>query len=103
MSTVELIKTIALAVIAVIIVIYFVVMAIKNGWIKKITETMNTAIRYAEDNISGPINKRDYVLKQVEDKCVELGIPYFLIKSIVMKLINTIISHHNIIAHKDAK
>ena len=100
---IELIKTIALGVITAVIVIYFIVMAIKNGWIKKITKTMDEAIRYAEDNIKGPTEKRDYVLKKVEDKCIELGIPYFLIKNVVMKLINTIVSHHNIFAHKDGK
>lgn len=103
MSTMEMIKTVALAGIALFIILYFAILGIKNGWIKKINETLTTAIRYAEDNITGATEKRNYVLKQVEDKCVELGIPYLLIKSIVMKLIDTIISHHNILDHKDGK
>ena len=101
MSKLELIYTIALAVVVLVLVVYYLIMAIKNGWINKITATLNEAIKYAEDNITGSSKKKEYVMSKVEEKCVELGIPYYLIKNLVSKLINRIIKDHNVIAHNE--
>lgn len=95
MSKIELIETIALAVVALVIV----VLAIKNGWIKKLTQTVYEAIKYAEENLKGN-EKKAYVMRRVEARCSELGIPYTLIYNIVSKLIDKVIAHHNVIDHK---
>ncbi len=99
MSRIELIYTIALCVVALAVFIYYAILAIKNGWIKKITQTLNDAIRYAEKNIQGKNEKKEYVMKKVEEKCTELGIPYAFIYKLVSKIIDKIIANHNIIDH----
>lgn len=99
MSKLELIYTIAIAIIALVLVIYYIILAIKNGWIKKITATLNEAIKYAEFNIQGPAEKKKYVLDKVEEKCTELGIPYALISNLINKIIEKIVANHNIIDH----
>lgn len=99
MSKLELIYTIAIGAVVLFLVIYYIIMAIKNDWIKKITDTLNEAIRYAEANIKGGVEKKKYVLKQVEDKCVELGIPYGLIKNLINQIITKVIANYNIIDH----
>lgn len=101
MSNLELIYTIAFSVIAATFVLYWIIMAIKNGWIKKITQTLNSAMRYAENNITGPSEKKYYVLKQVEAKCEEEGIPFFLIKGLISKVIERIVKDHNVFDHGD--
>lgn len=101
MSNKELIELIVLACLAAIVVVYFLIMAIKNGWIKKLTKTLNDAIRYADKNIKGPKEKKKYVMDKIEEKCSELGIPYALIYKLVSKLIEKIIADHNIIDHDD--
>ena len=99
MSKLELIETIALAVVALVIVVYYLILAIKNGWIKKLTQTVYEAIKYAEENLKGN-EKKAYVMRRVEARCSELGIPYTLIYNIVNKLIDKVIAHHNVIDHK---
>lgn len=99
MSKLELMQTIALGVIVLVILIYYLIMAIKNGWVKKLTTTLNEAIRYAEKNITGNVEKKKYVMEKIEDKCIELGIPYALIKNVISKLIERIIRDHNVIDH----
>lgn len=99
MSKLELIYTIAIGAVVLFLVIYYIIMAIKNDWIKKITDTLNEAIRYAEANIKGGVEKKKYVLKQVEDKCIELGIPYGLIKNLINQIITKVIANYNIIDH----
>lgn len=97
MTTKELIEVIALALFVLIQVIYYSVLAIKNHWVKKIFETMNEAIKYAEINISGGEKKFNYVLTKVEGKCEELGIPFVFIRKLVKKLINKTIQDYNVI------
>ena len=46
MTKLELIELIILIVVAVGLGIYYLIKAIKNGWIQKITTTMNEAIKY---------------------------------------------------------
>lgn len=97
MTKLELAELIALAIVVVVLAIYYSIVAIKNGWVKKITQTLNESIKYAELNISGGEEKQEYVLNQVEKKCDELGIPFTFIKKLVIKLIKKIISNYNVI------
>ncbi len=97
MTTKEIIELIVVALIVVVNVVYYSILAIKNGWVKKILATMNEAIKYAELNISGGENKFNYVLTKVEEKCEELGIPFVFIRKLVKKLINKTIEGYNVI------
>lgn len=99
MSKLELIYTIVLAAAALFLLIYFIVMGIKHGWIKKLTETLNVSMKYAEDHVKGSAEKKAYVMGQIEAKCIELGIPYFLAKVVISKLIEKIVSCWNIKDH----
>lgn len=99
MSKLELIEFIALAAIVFVGLIVLLVLAIKNGWIKKITKTLNDAMYYADHNITGPAEKKKYVLSKVEEKCIELGIPWFLIYKVVNRLIEKVVKYHNVIDH----
>lgn len=97
MTKLELIELIVLGLVALVLIVYYSIKAIKNGWVQKITSTMNEAIKYAEANITGSKEKKEYVLQKVKEKCEELGIPYTLIESFVSKLINKIIANYNVI------
>lgn len=97
MTKLELIELIVIAIIVVVLAIYYSILAIKNGWTKKLIDTVNEAIKYAETNIEGGSAKKAYVMKQVEDKCYELGIPYALIKKLIDKIIDKIIANYNVI------
>lgn len=97
MTKLELIELVALAIVVIGVTLYYLVLAIKNGWIKKITKTMNEAIKYAELNISGGEAKQEYVLKEVEKKCEELGIPFTFIRKLAVKVIKKVISDYNVI------
>lgn len=97
MSKLELLELIVIGVVALGLGIYYLIKAIKNGWITKITATMNEAIKYAELNISGGEKKKEYVLCKVEEKCEELGIPYTFIKKLVKKLVDRVVANYNVI------
>jgi len=97
MTKLELIELVALAIVVIGLTLYYLVLAIKNGWIKKVAKTMNEAIKYAELNISGGQEKQDYVLKEIEKKCEELGIPFTFIRKLAVKVIKKIISDYNVI------
>lgn len=97
MTTKELIELIALALFVFIQVVYYSILAIKNGWVKKILKTMNEAIKYAEMTIDSGEKKLEYVLCKVEEKCEELGIPFVFIRKLVKKLINKTIDGYNVI------
>ena len=97
MTTRDIIELIVYGVIALVVLVYFIIKAIKNGWIQKITKTLNDAIKYAEKNIEGGVAKKEYVLRKVEAKCDELGIPFSLIYKLVNKIIDKVISNYNII------
>ena len=60
MTKLELIELVALAIVVIGLTLYYLVLAIKNGWIKKVAKTMNEAIKYAELNISGGQEKQDF-------------------------------------------
>lgn len=97
MTKLELIELVALTIVVIGLTLYYLVLAIKNGWIKKVAKTMNEAIKYAELNISGGQEKQDYVLKEIEKKCEELGIPFTFIRKLAVKVIKKIISDYNVI------
>lgn len=97
MTKLELIELVALAIVVIGLTLYYLVLAIKNGWIKKVAKTMNEAIKYAELNIYGGQEKQDYVLKEIEKKCEELGIPFTFIRKLAVKVIKKIISDYNVI------
>ena len=101
MNPKEIIELVVISVVVLALVIYYSIKAVKNGWIKKLTNTIEMAIKDAErkypDQGSGK-QKLEYVMNCVEDKCVELGIPYSLLKSLIEKIINTIIAHYNVIS-----
>lgn len=97
MTKLELIELIILIVVAVGLGIYYLIKAIKNGWIQKITTTMNEAIKYAEKHIEGGTAKKEYVLRKVKEKCEELGIPYSLIENLVKRIIDKVIANYNVI------
>lgn len=97
MTKLEILELVILGIIALSIVLYYVIKAIRNGWIEKITLTINEAIKYAENNITGSTNKKLYVLEKVQEKCIELGIPYDLIYKLVNKIIDKIIANYNVI------
>ena len=101
MSKLELIYTIIFVILAISVSIYYFVLAIKHGWIKQITQTMNNAIRFAElqEPKWSASKKKSYVLSQIEAKCDELGIPYTLIYRLVNKAIERIVADHNVIDH----
>lgn len=97
MTKLEILELVILGIIALVIALYYLIKAIKNGWIEKITQTINDAIKYAENHIEGGTQKKQYVLSEVEKKCNELGIPYSLIYKLVNKIIDKVISNYNII------
>lgn len=97
MTKLELIELVALTIVVIGLTLYYLVLAIKNGWIKKVAKTMNEAIKYAELNISGGQEKQDYVLKEIEKKCEELGVPFTFIRKLAVKVIKKIISDYNVI------
>ena len=78
----------------------WVVMGVKNKWFSKLWETIKLAIKEAETKFpeSGSGDKKKaYVLEQVEIKCIELGIPYSLLKKLISLAIDKIIDDYNII------
>ena len=101
MSPKEILELVAMSVVVLALVVYYSIKVVKNGWVKKLTNTIEKAIKDAEkkypDQGSGK-QKFEYVMNCVEDKCVELGIPYSLLKSLIEKIINTIIAHYNVIS-----
>lgn len=52
---------------------------------------------YAERNIEGSEAKKQNAIDAVEKKCVELHIPYYLIKTAISKLIDRIVGKYNIL------
>jgi len=100
MTNLELLYLAMLAIAVLILVIYCIVVVIKNDLIKKLMPTLKEAMQYAEENISGSEEKRKYVISNVESKCKELGIPVGLAVKLATKLIKIIIEHYNVIDHK---
>lgn len=99
MTTFEIIQLCIIAIAVLGLAIYIIVMAIKNKWVSKIWETIKTACKEAEKlypNGNGD-KKKEYVLQKVEEKCVELGVPYKLLAKLINKLIEQIVEGYNAI------
>lgn len=100
MTNLEIIELVALALIVLTLVGYYSIKAIKNGWLDKLYKTITEAIKTAETTGATGKAKKDFVLKQVETTCEELGIPYVFVSSLVSKLVDTIIKHYNVLTKK---
>lgn len=97
METYNVIKICALLVFITICVCYYVTKAVKNNWVDKIKETLMKACKEAEEQWpEGHGNeKKFYVLNKVESLCDDLDIPFSVIKTAVLKLIEQIVSNYN--------
>lgn len=98
MTKLELVEAIVLGVVALVLIVFYVVKAVKNGWIQKILTTINNAIKEAEKSGKTGPEKKAYVMEQAERMCYELGIPYKIIEKIIEKLIDKIVENYNVIA-----
>lgn len=78
---------------------YCLYQAIKNKWIGQLMETIEAAMKEAEEKWpeGHGDEKREYVLAAVEKKCEELKIPYTLLTSMLTRIISQIVSHWNIL------
>lgn len=98
MTTLEIIELCILGGIALILIIFYSIKAIKNKWISQIIDTIEKAIKEAEESGKSGDEKKAYVMLQVEKKCEELGIPFRLIYTLVSTIIDKIIKDYNVIA-----
>lgn len=101
MSVLEIIQLCVIGVTAFVILIYIIVMGIKNKWFSKLWDTIKVSIKEAEekypDSGSGE-QKKAYVLEKVKTKCNELGIPYTLLKKLIDLAIDKVIEDYNVIS-----
>lgn len=100
MTILEIIQLSVIGIALVATLIYCIVMGVKNKWFSKLWETIKLAIKEAETKFpeSGSGDKKKaYVLEQVEIKCIELGIPYSLLKKLISLAIDKVIDDYNII------
>jgi len=95
MTTLELIELIVLALIVCCLAIYYLVKAIKNHWLSKISSEVFKAMKDAEASSLTGKAKKEYVLERIEKLCSELGIPYAFIKKLIDKLIEKTIKSYN--------
>lgn len=98
MTTLEIVELCVLGACILALAVFYTIKAIKNGWVKSILGTINQAIKDAEASGKTGPEKKAYVLEQVEKVCDELKIPYKIIEKLVSKLIDTVVSHYNVIA-----
>ena len=101
MTTLEIIQLCVIGIAILAILIYCLIVGIKNKWFKQLLETMNTAINEAETKFpeqgSGE-QKKAYVLEKVKAKCDELCIPYELLKKLINVAIDKVIEDYNVIS-----
>lgn len=101
MSILEIIQLCVIAVAILTILIYIIVMGIKNKWFSKLWDTIKVSIKEAEekyhDSGSGD-KKKAYVIEKIEAKCKELNIPYALLKKLINVAIDKVIEDYNIIS-----
>lgn len=103
MTVIEWIETIAIVVITLAVVIYYIVKGVKNKWYSKLLSTMNEAMAEAEKTFKEPGSgetKKNFVITKIKEKCNELGIPYNLIKSLIDKAIDASVSAYNAVKGK---
>lgn len=100
MTVLEITELVILAVVVVALSIYYIIKAIKNNWLGKITDCANKAIKEAEKKFteSGSGDKKKaYVLEAVEKECESLGIPFSLLKKLISTLIDKVVANYNVI------
>ncbi len=97
MTTLEIVELCVLGACILALAVFYTIKAIKNGWVSSILNTINQAIKEAETSGKTGPEKKAYVLEQVEKVCDELKIPYKIIEKLVSKLIDTVVSHYNVI------
>lgn len=95
MTTLELIELIVLALTVCCLAIYYLVKAIKNHWLSKISSEVFKAMKEAEKSGLSGSAKKEYVLEKVEALCKELDVPYTFIKKLIDKLIEKTIKSYN--------
>ena len=98
MSLLEIIELAFLILAVLVLVIYTIIGAVKNKWVSKLYDTVMLAIKEAEKTGKSGKDKKAYVMSKVEEKCTELGIPYTLLYKLISKLIDTVISHYNVVS-----
>ena len=101
MTTLEIIQLCVISVAILAILIYIIVMGIKNKWFSKLWDTIKVSIKEAEEKFpeSGSGDKKKaYVLEKVKAKCDELGIPYELLKKLIDVAIDKVIEDYNVIS-----
>ena len=99
MSSKEIIELVALIVIAVALLVWFIVKGIRKKWFSQIYSTLKQAIRDMENKYPHGHGKEklQYVLDQVKKKCDELEIPYTLLYRYIRKVIERIVEDYNVI------
>lgn len=98
MTKLETIELIIIIAVAVAFIVWLALKAIKNKWVSSIVDTVNSAMKEAENSKQSGEEKKKYVLMKVEEKCTDLKIPYTLIFKLVSKLIDAIVKHYNILS-----
>ena len=98
MTKLELIELIAIIVLGIALGIYYTYKAIKNKWLKKITNAIKEGIAEAEKTNANGEAKKAYVMSHVQLVCDKEGIPFELIKKLVDKTIEKFIEGYNAIA-----
>lgn len=98
MSITEIVELCVLGFVVVAALVYFIVKAVKNKWLEKLTDTIETAMGEAEvkytESGSGD-KKKEYVIEKVKEKCKELNIPYMILSTIISKAIDVIVKNYN--------
>ena len=97
MSELEIIQLCIISAIVLFLVIFYAIKAIKNKWVGKLVSSVKEACKVAEASGKTGSEKKEMVLKAVETKCGELGIPFKLIHTLICKLIEQIINGYNAI------
>lgn len=95
MTTLELIELIVIALIIVVLSIYYLIQAIRNKWLSQISSTIIKAMKDAEQSGKTGKEKKAHVLEQIQQLCCELGIPYTFIKKLIDKFIEKTIKAYN--------
>lgn len=97
MSELEIIQLCIISASVLFLIVYYVVKAIKNKWVGKLVSSVKEACKVAEASGKTGPEKKEMVLKVIEARCGELGIPFKLIYTLICKLIEQIINGYNAI------
>ena len=95
MTKLEIIELIALGLFILVLVIYYLIKAIKNKWLSQLSSTIVDAMRFAETHFANGADKKKHVMLQVEQLCKDLDIPYVFMKNLIDKYIEKVIDGHN--------